>query len=218
MKHSSTFARTRLAFSTLGLALGVQFANAQQTAPGDAAPHPFHITRADPALDALIAPDAKLRTVASGFGFIDGPVWVRGRHGAKGFLLASSIIDNVVYKVTAAGKVSVYLDQAGYSGQDFANVGKFAYIGRAHTVLFGPGCTGIDAQGRLIWCAGQDLQIKRLEKDGTRTVLANGFEGKHFNGPNDGCWAARRHQWPTGPDARFGLAMEGRQSHHGGQS
>ena len=123
--------------------------------------------------------------MATGFGFIDGPVWIAGSDGAAGFLLASSIIDNVIYKVTPAGKVSVFLERAGYSGEDFANAGKFAQIGRAHVVLMGPGCTGVDRQGRLIWCAGQDFAIKRLEKDGTRTVLADGFEGQHFNGPND---------------------------------
>jgi gluconolactonase len=181
--------RRRLVCSALTMCLGLSVASAQP-APPDHAPHPFSITRSDPALDALIAPDAKLRTVASGFGFIDGPVWIRGRNGAEGYLLASSIIDNVVYKVTAAGKVSVFLDKAGYSGEDFANVGKFALIGRAHVLLMGPGCTGVDGQGRVIWCAGQDLAIKRLEKDGTRTVLANGFEGKHFNGPNDVAIAA----------------------------
>ena len=92
----------RLSFicSTLTLCLGLSLANAQ--AP-DTSPHPFSITRSDPALDALIAPDAKLRTVAAGFGFIDGPVWMAGRDGAEGYLLASSIIDNVIYKVTAAG-------------------------------------------------------------------------------------------------------------------
>ncbi len=161
-----------------------------QPARTDAAAHPFSITRSDRSLDALIAPDSKLRTVATGFGFIDGPVWMAGRDGAEGYLLASSIIDNVIYKVTAAGKVSVFLDRAGYSGEDFANVGKFAQIGRAHVLLMGPGCTGVDRQGRVIWCAGQDLAIKRLEKDGTRTVLADGFAGKHFNGPNDVAIAA----------------------------
>jgi gluconolactonase len=169
--------------------LRLSLANAQ-SAPANPAPQPFSITRADPALDALIAPDAKLKTVAAGFGFIDGPVWVAGHNGAVGYLLASSIIDNVIYKVTAAGKVSVFLDRAGYSGEDFANVGKFAQIGRAHVLLMGPGCTGIDRQGRLIWCAGQDFAIKRLEQDGTRTVLAAGFEAKHFNGPNDVAIAA----------------------------
>ena len=172
----------------LGAALGLPLARAQR-AP-DPAPHPFSITRSDPSLDALMSPAAKLRTVAAGFGFLDGPVWIAGHDGTEGFLLASSIIDNVVYKVTPAGKVSVYLDRAGYSGTDFATVGKLAQIGRAHVILFGPGCTGVDHEGRLIWCAGQDLAIKRLEKDGTRTVLADGFEGRHFNGPNDVAIAA----------------------------
>ena len=35
---------------------------------------PFRIERVDPALDALIAPNAKLKTIATGFGFIDTPV------------------------------------------------------------------------------------------------------------------------------------------------
>jgi len=164
--------------------MAVSVASAQP-APRDASPTAFSITRFDASLDALIAPDAKLTTVASGFGFIDGPVWIAGQDGAEGSLLASSIIDNVIYQVSAAGKVSVFLDRAGYSGEDFANVGKLARIGRAHVILMGPGCAGVDRQGRVIWCAGQDLAIKRLEKDGTRTVLADGFEGKHFNGPND---------------------------------
>lgn len=170
-------------FLILVAMLALPHATAQPVA--DAAAHPFSMTRSDPSLDALIAPGARLRTIASGFGFIDGPVWMAGRHRTAGFLLASSIIDNVIYKVTPAGKVSVYLDRAGYSGTDFADIGKLAQIGRAHVILLGPGCTGVDQQGRLIWCAGQDLAIKRLEPDGTRTVLANGFEGRHFNGPND---------------------------------
>jgi gluconolactonase len=139
-----------LVCGALTMSLGLSLGLAQTPRPPDVVAHPFSITRADPALDALIATDAKIRTVAQGFGFIDGPVWVRGRSGAKGFLLASSIIGNVIYKVTEQGRVSVYLDQAGYSGKDFANVGKLAYIGRVHMILFGPGCTGIDAQGRLI--------------------------------------------------------------------
>jgi gluconolactonase len=151
---------------------------------------PFSIVRSDAALDALIAPDAKLTTIASGFGFIDTPLWVKGQNGETGYLLASSIVDNVIYKITPGGKVSVHLDKAGYSGVDFANDGKLATIGRAHVILMGPGCVAVDGQGRLVWCAGQDRAIKRLEKDGTRTVLADRFEGKRFNGPNDVAMAA----------------------------
>src|SRR5262245_43533776 len=122
--------RSLLGFG-LAMCLGVSVASAQGAAAGTA-PKPFSITRADPALDALIAPDAKLKTVASGFGFADTPLWIRGQKGAEGFLVAVSIIDNVVYKVASNGKVSVFLDKAGYSGDDFLHDGKLALIGRMH--------------------------------------------------------------------------------------
>ena len=169
--------------------LGLSAASAQP-APQNAAPQPFGITRADPALNALIAPSARLKTVASGFGFSDGPVWVRGGGGVPGYLLVSSIIANVIYKVTPDGRVSPFLEKAGYSGSDFAHDGKLAYFARIHVILIGPNCTGVDGQGRLIWCAGQDRAVKRLEADGSRTTLADNADGKRFNGPNDVAIAA----------------------------
>ena len=182
-------APSALACSMLAAWLGLSAASAQP-APPSSSPHPFTITRVDPALDALIAPGAKLKTVASGFGFSDGPVWVRGQNGAPGYLLVSSIIGNVIYKVTPDGRVSPFLEKAGYSGTDFAHDGKLAFFARVHMILIGPNCTGVDGQGRLVWCAGQDRALKRLETDGSRTVLADNFEGKRFNGPNDVAIAA----------------------------
>jgi gluconolactonase len=151
-------------------------------APG---PQPFRIEKADPAFDTLIAPGATLETVASGFGFSDGPVWVRKNGAVPGYLLISSIIGNALYKVTPQGKVTLFMDKAGYSSDDFLHDGKLAYIGRIHMILIGPNCTGIDPQGRLVWCAGQDRAVKRMEKDGRVTVLADRGDGKRFNGPND---------------------------------
>ncbi len=84
---------------TLSLWLGLSvIANAQSPAEADATPQPFAIEKSDPSLDNLIAPDAKLTTVAGGFGFIDTPLWIRGRDGQPGYLVAVSIIDNVIYK------------------------------------------------------------------------------------------------------------------------
>jgi gluconolactonase len=171
-----------------------------QNASDPAATRAFGITRADPALDRLISADAKATIVASGFGFIDGPAWVEGANGTPGYLLASSIIDNVIYKVTPSGAVSVFLDKAGWSGEDNADVGKLARIGRATVLLKGPGCAAVDGRGRIVWCAGQDRAIRRLEKDGTRTVLADTFEGKRFNGPNDVAIAADGTIWFTDSD------------------
>ncbi len=148
------------------------------------APKPFSITRLDPGLDAVVSPKAKLETMAGGFGINEGNLWVPD--GKKGYVLVSSLIDNVIYKIALPShKVSVFLDKAGYSGKDPNNVGLQTRSGRTHVVIIGPNCAVRDSQGRLIWCAGQDLAVMRLEKDGSRTLLANGFEGKPFNGPND---------------------------------
>jgi gluconolactonase len=145
---------------------------------------PFSITRTDPAIDALIAPDAKLELVANGFGLNEGTTWVRDGKGS-GFLLLGGLLDNVLYKIAPDNTVSVFMEKAGYTGSDVNNVGTQTRAGRSHVLLIGPSCSGVDPQGRILWCADDDRQVMRLEKDGTHTVLSSGAEGKRFNGPND---------------------------------
>lgn len=145
---------------------------------------PFGITRIDPALDALVAPDAELELIATGFGLNEGPVWVP--EGDSGYLVVGGLLDNVLYKVAADRTVSVLLENAGYTGTDVENVGAQTRSGRSHVLLIGPSCASLDSQGRLIWCADNDRTVMRLEKDGTRTVLSAGADdGKRFSGPND---------------------------------
>jgi len=43
----------------------------------------------------------------------------------------------------------------------------------------------VDPQGRIVWCADDDRQVMRLEKNGAHTVLSTGLNGKRFSGPND---------------------------------
>ncbi len=52
-------------------------------------------------------------------------------------------------------------------------------------LLIGSNGLTLDAQGRLIITAMTDRAVVRLEKDGTRTILADRYQGKRFNGPND---------------------------------
>src|SRR5499426_1885531 len=144
---------------------------------------PFNITRSDPGLDALVAPDAQAELLASGFGLNEGPVWVR--EGQSGYLLVAGLLDNVIYKIAADKTVSVFMEKAGYSGTDINHTGTQTRSGRSHVLLIGPSCASLDSQGRLVWCADNDLAIMRLEKDGKRTVLANSGDGKKFSGPND---------------------------------
>jgi len=166
---------------------------------------PFSITRSDPALDSIIDRNAKLVKLADGFGLNESPLWVR--EGNSGYLLVTGLLDNVIYKITPAGKVSVFLDYAGYSGDDVDNVGTQTRSGRSHVILVGPSCVGMDAQGRIVWCASEDRAMMRLEKDGTRTVLATGHDGKRFGGPNDLTFKSDGAMYITDND--FGLRGAG---------
>jgi gluconolactonase len=152
-------------------------------ATGAAVAKPFSITRSDPGLDAVVAANATAELIASGFGLNEGPVWIR--EGASGYLVISGLLDNVLYKIAADKKVTVFLEKAGYTGNDVDHTGAQTRSGRSHVLLIGPSCASLDSQGRLIWCGDNDRTVMRLEKDGTRTVLSSGLNGKRFSGPND---------------------------------
>lgn len=143
----------------------------------------FYIEKASDKLDNVIAPDAKLELLADGFGLNEGPVWVRD--GESGYLIVGGLLDNALYKITPDNEVSVFMEFAGYSGDRPDNVGTQTRSGRAHVLLIGPGCASLDSRGRLVWCAMQDRAVKRLEPDGSVTVVSDGSAGKMFSGPND---------------------------------
>ena len=144
---------------------------------------PFSITRNDPALDEIISPKAQLVELARGFGLSEGGLWIA--EGNSGYWIFTGLLDNVLYKVTPQKQVSVFMEKAGYTGNDPEHVGTQTRSGRSHVLLIGPSCTGMDRQGRVIWCADNDRQLMRLEKDGTHTVLSSGMNGQKFSGPND---------------------------------
>ena len=153
---------------------------------GDGPPpqaRPFSITREDPALDQIIAPDAKLVELARGFGLTEGGLWMP--EGTSGSWIFAGLLANVLYKVTPQKEVAVFMEKAGYTGNDPDHVGTQTRSGRDHVLLIGPSCTGMDHAGRVIWCADNDRQLMRLEKDGTHTVLSAGMNGQKFSGPND---------------------------------
>ena len=177
------FIHSKVALAVLGFAaLFAVHAPAYAQFGPDPPERPFGIVKVDPSLDSILAPNAKLEEIASGFGLTEGPVWMPDAKG--GALLLSDLTANVVYKWTPQG-VSVFLDKAGYSGKDFNNAGTQTKRGRVAVLMIGPNGEAIDPQGRFVWCASPDGTIVRLEKDGTRTVLADKYQGSRFNGPND---------------------------------
>jgi gluconolactonase len=170
-------------------ALAVLVTAASITAPAGAQDAKPVVVKKDAALDALIAPDAKLEKIAGGFGFTEGALWVPK---GKGYLLFSEMPGNVIYKWTPDGKISVYMEKCGYQGVDIWRVGFMQTNGK----LEGEpgferfpmiGCNGLtlDRQGRLVIATWAGRSVDRIERNGKRTVLADKWEGKRFGGTND---------------------------------
>ena len=129
------------------------------------------VLRLDPAIDAIVPPNAKLYKLAEGFQFTEGPVWVSGDGG---YLLFSDPNANTIYKYTAEGDLSVFKHPSGYAGADIAEYRQ-------------PGSNGLtlDAEGRLTIDQHGNRRVIRLEPDGSETVLAERYQGKRLNSPND---------------------------------
>jgi gluconolactonase len=129
-----------------------------------------HVERADARLDAIVPGDARLERVAGGFEFTEGPVWA----GAAG-LLFSSPNTNAIYRLEPeVGRVSVFRSKSGYTGVD---------IGRYDQ----PGSNGLtfDSEGRLTICQHGNRRVIRVNPHGDTTVLADRYDGRRLNSPND---------------------------------
>ncbi|HUQ51211.1 MAG TPA: SMP-30/gluconolactonase/LRE family protein [Gammaproteobacteria bacterium] len=126
------------------------------------------IIRHDARFDSLVPAGATIEKVADGFVFLEGPVWRK----SDARLFYSDLRGNAIYQWTAADGVS--------------DLSKPFFVGEG-TGLRGVGPNGIalDSQGRLLACVYGSRSVVRLEKDGTRTTLAERFEGKRLNSPND---------------------------------
>jgi gluconolactonase len=168
---------TRLAVSLVVVTLAATAPHAQAPAARD-----FRIIRLDPALDAIVAPDAKLETLGEHFGLTEGPVWVPDPAGA--FLAFSDLTANVIYKRTPDGRLSVLAEDI-VAAADVLTSGQQTRSGRMATIIIGANGITLDRQGRLIVCSPAARVVMRLENDGRRTILADRYEGKRFSGPND---------------------------------
>ncbi|HTT05243.1 MAG TPA: SMP-30/gluconolactonase/LRE family protein [Steroidobacteraceae bacterium] len=198
MKHHrglTLFGSTALGFAAILLVgSGSEPASAQTQAqvlaqaglqPTQAPPPSDHpVVRLDPALDELLSPDAKLEVVKDGFGFTEGTQWIQ--HGRRGYLVFSDIPYNVIYKMTADGNATVLLNNSGYAGpwNGYMMLTAGGAFGRAY-VQIGSNGLAIDPQGRIVICRFGARDIVRLEKNGKLTELADNYEGRKFNGPDD---------------------------------
>ena len=128
------------------------------------------VVRRSPAIDAIVGPNPKLFKLAEGFAFTEGPVWSAARNA----LLFSDPNRNTIYEYAANGDLSVFRRPSGYDGSDMSEYTQ-------------PGSNGLalDAAGRLVVDQHGNRRVVRLDADGRETVLADRFDGKRFNSPND---------------------------------
>lgn len=130
------------------------------------------IERKHPALDAIVPANPKVHRLAEGFQFTEGPAWDR----ARGVLLFSDPNANRIYEYDprGAGALRVFREQSGYEGTDIAEYRQ-------------PGSNGLsfDREGRLTIAEHGRRRVAQLEPGGRVAVLADRFEGKRLNSPND---------------------------------
>jgi len=153
--------RIHLAISTAAVAV------AFSQAPGD-------IQKLNPGIDNIVPADAKLDRVATdrGFKWTEGPVWIHA-----GYLLFAEIPSNSIRKWAPGGGLSVFMQPSGYKGS---------------TPFAGPepGSNGmtLDGRGRLTVAGHARRDVWRLESLDPQTqitILADTYDGKRLNSPND---------------------------------
>ena len=136
----------------------------------------------DPRFRAMVLPNAPLERLADGFRWLEGPVWFADHD----CLLFSDIPNNRVLRWSEHGGVSVFREPS-----DFEN---------GHTR---------DGQGRLIACSHHGRCITRTELDGRVPVLADRFEGRRLNSPNDVVVKSDGTIWFTDPPYGIQTDYEG---------
>jgi gluconolactonase len=135
-----------------------------------------------------------IERVAAGFEFTEGPVW-----SPDGALLFSSPNTNSIYRLDPElGRVTLFRPKSGYTGVD---------IGRYHQ----PGSNGLtfDPAGRLVICQHGNRRVIRVNPHGDTTVIADGFDGRRLNSPNDVVCRSDGSTWFTDPPfGRPGMAAD----------
>ncbi|HCB75376.1 MAG TPA: gluconolactonase [Sphingomonas bacterium] len=143
------------------------------------------IERADAALDALIAPDAKVERVATGFTFVEGPLWHQGK------LWFSDVNGDKLRTLTRDGKVVEVLANSG--GLPNPPAGKSI------------GSNGLvpAADGRVLMAQMGARRIVKVDAAGRVEPFLDRLDGKRLNSPNDMVYAPDGSLWITDPP--FGL-------------
>ncbi len=156
---------------------------------------PEFVSRLDPSIDRLLAKDAhvELVTKSPDFTWTEGPIWIH-----SGYLLFAEIPSNSIRKWTPGSGLSLFLQPSGYQSSK-------PFGGKE------PGSNGmtLDRNGRLTIAGHARRNVWRLESlesNAQQTVLADSYEGKPLNSPNDLVYKSDGSLYFTDPP--YGLATQ----------
>jgi len=138
-----------------------------------------------PALDAVIAPDAKVEKVATGFIWTEGPMW------HKGALWFSDLSGNDMYSLSPDGKLTVLLEHAG--GLQSFPAGSYG----------GSNAMVADKDGTVLMMQHGMRRIVRLDAKMDVAVFLDKYQGQPFNSPNDLVFAPDGALYFTDPPYGF---------------
>lgn len=156
--------------SRRGVFAGLAACVAAARTGAEAVPAPG-VTRLDPGLDRILDPRAPVEVLGRGYRWAEGPVWVP----AGGFLLFSDVPGNTVHRWSRGRGVEPFLRPSGLRGPVPAGVREAGANGLA-----------LDAGGRLLIADSGNRAVVRLDLvRGRREVLADRYDGRRFNSPND---------------------------------
>lgn len=155
-----------------------------------AAPAPAgFVKRLSPKLDAILPPSATVEFLAEGFRWAEGPVWVP----QGDYLLFSDPPANIVYRWRQGEGAKPFLSPAGFQGVIPVGVREAGLNGLT-----------IDKKGALIAADSGTRAIVHIDlRTRKRTILADRFDGKRFNSPNDLCIAPSGIIYFTDPPYGF---------------
>jgi gluconolactonase len=159
-----------LAFSAIVLST-IFFAGASAQNAASLPSTPLKLDRLSPSIDRIVPAGAKLELVTSGFSWTEGTVWVKDR------LYFADIPGNSIHTWAPGKAVTTFLKPSGYQGS--------APFGGIE-----PGSNGmtLDASGRLTVAGHAQRDVYRLESlspGAPITILADSYQGKRLNSPND---------------------------------
>ena len=140
------------------------------------------VLRLDPRLDTLVDTDAQVEKILKDqAAFFEGPVWVQTPSG--GHLIFTDIASDAILALDGRTGLRIIADS--FFDSSPASCVREIDLGSRRVQLKGPDGLALDRHGRILYCGYGARHVGRLEPDGRRTVLAESFEGRRLNTPND---------------------------------